>query len=172
MDITNETHGFPALAGHLFALYSPLFALLPVFHRPEIPEELIKIVLTIHIFGIIFWIGGLGVRLFLLGSVKSGTDQVVRGHLFETQRRLFRQVEVPAIIVALIAGLFLAYSGANYYQRPWFLVKMLLVLGAIGVDLMASRQFVDVNATGKDGRAAALGAVLVVLAALMVFASN
>jgi len=159
-------------AGIMILFPMQAFALLPPFERPEIPIELIKTVLTIHIFAIIFWIGGLGVRIFLLGSVKAGTEQVVRSQLYATQRRLYKQIEIPAFIIALIAGLFLVYTGVNYYQRAWFLVKMLFVVGAIIVDMVASRQFEEVKERDKEGKATGLGVALVVLAGIMVFASN
>ncbi len=173
MKIIKKMRWFPALTTLLLVLYPPqAFALLPQNHRDDIPDPLIKIVLTIHIFGIIFWIGGLGMRLFLLGSVNAGTGEVVRQQFFATQQRIFRQIEIPAFIIALIAGLFLVYSGMNYYQRPWFLVKMLFVVGAIILDMVASRRFETVRETGKEGQAMGLGLILAGMAVLMLFASN
>ena len=163
----------PLLAGWA-CLLLPLqaFALLPAVHRPGMPDELIKTVLTIHIFGIIFWIGGLGVRLFLLGSVKSATGELVRGQLFATQRRLLRTIEAPALIVALLAGLFLIYSGVHYYQRNWFFIKMLVVVGTVVLDAAASKQFLAARVAGKEGKATVLGVTLAIFAGIMVFASN
>src|SRR6266568_5090158 len=111
MKIIKKMRWFPALTTLLLVLYPPqAFALLPQNHRDDIPDPLIKIVLTIHIFGIIFWIGGLGMRLFLLG--------------------------------------------------------------AIILDMVASRRFETVRETGKEGQAMGLGLILAGMAVLMLFASN
>ncbi len=160
------------LTGLVFVLPTPAFATLPPIFREGWDPDWVKVVLTTHIFGVIFWIGGLGVRLLLLSSVDSGATEVARNQLYETQRRLFRGIEVPAFLLALVAGLILVYSDINTYQRTRFMVKMLLVAGAIAVDIVALRQFEGLKATGKQGRASAFGLVLVVMTALMLFAST
>ena len=43
----------------------------------------IEVARTLHLLGVIFWIGGMGGRLVLLGSVRSGTDEAVRNQLYE-----------------------------------------------------------------------------------------
>jgi Predicted membrane protein len=173
MKIATKLQWCFALTPLVLALYPPeALALLPPIHRDNISDPVIKIVLTLHIFGIIFWIGGLGIRLFLLGSVDTGTSEVVRQQFFATQQRIFRQIEVPAFIIALIAGIFLVYSGMNYYQRPWFLVKMLFVAGAIILDVVASRRFETVREAGKEGQAMGLGLILAVAAIIMLLGSN
>jgi len=48
---------------------------------------------------------------------------------------------------------------------------MLLLLGVILVDILASRRFKAVLRGGEESRAAGLGATLVVLALVMVFAA-
>lgn len=37
----------------------------------------IEIARALHLLGVIFWIGGMGTRLLLFGSVKSGTDEMI-----------------------------------------------------------------------------------------------
>ena len=130
----------------------------------------IKVALTLHLVGVIFWVGGMGARLILLGSTKSGTDEGVRGQVYEGQRGIHLRLEVPAFLLALLAGLFLVHSGRVNFHQAWFSVKMLLLLGVILVDVLASRQFKAFKRSGKEGRIAGLFGVLVVLALLMVFA--
>ena len=131
----------------------------------------IELARTLHLLGTIFWIGGMGGRLVLLGSVRSGTDEAARSQLYEAQRRIHLCLEVPAFLLALLAGLFLVHAARVTFHQAWFSVKMLLLLGVILVDLLASRQFKAVKISGREGRVAALGAALAVFALLMVFAA-
>lgn len=129
------------------------------------------IALTLHLLGIIFWVGGMGARLILLGSVKPGTDEGVRSQLYQVQRGIHLRMEVPAFLLALLAGLFLVNAARITFHEAWFSVKMLLLPGVILVDLLASRQFKTFHATGKVGHAGGLFASLVVLALLMMLAA-
>ena len=131
----------------------------------------IEIARTLHLLGATFWVGGMGARLVLLGSVRSGTDEPVRNQLYEAQRRIHLRMEVPAFLLALLAGLFLVRAAGVTFHQAWFSVKMLLLLGVILVDVLASRQFKAVKTSGKRGRAVSLGAILVVFAFIMVFAA-
>ncbi len=130
----------------------------------------IKVALTLHLVGVIFWVGGMGARLILLGSVRSGTDEGARGQVYEAQRGIHLRLEVPAFLLALLPGLFLVHAGRVNFHQAWFSVKMLLLLGVILVDVLASRQFKAFRRSGKEGRIAGPFGVLVVLALLMVLA--
>ncbi len=135
------------------------------------PVAGVEIARTLHLVGTIFWVGGMGARLLLLGSISPSTDDGVRSQLYEAQRRVHLRMEVPAFLLALLAGLFLVHAAGVTFHQAWFSVKMLLLLGVILVDLLASRQFKAVKAGGKEGRVAALGAALAVFALIMVFAA-
>jgi uncharacterized membrane protein len=170
---SKKTRWFSVVSRFTFVLFPiPVFATLPPVFRQGWVENWMKVLLTIHLLGVIFWVGGLGVRLFLLSSVNSGTNEAVRIQLYESQQRLFRRIEVPAFLLALLAGLLLVYGDVVTYQRTWFMVKMLLVASTIVVDIIALRQFDGVRAGGKEGRAVGFGLILVVMAALMLFAST
>jgi len=155
----------------LFLVSVPAFATLPPDFRKGW-EEWVKILLTTHLLGVVFWIGSLGVRLFLLGSVRPETNETVRSQLYETQRRLFRQMEMPGFLLALVAGLLLVYADIDTYQRSLFPLKMLLIAGTVVIDFIALRQFEGVRAAGKQGRAMAFSLMVVVMAAVMIFAST
>lgn len=126
------------------------------------------IALTLHLLGVIFWVGGMGARLILLSSVKPDTDQAVRSEIYKLQRGIHLRMEVPAFLLTLLAGLFLIHAARISFHEAWFAVKMLLLPGVILVDLLASRRFKTFNATGQVRGAGALLASLSVLAMLMV----
>jgi len=131
----------------------------------------IGIARTLHLVGVIFWVGGMGARLILLGCVRSGTYEAVRSQLYEVQRRIHLRLEVPAFLLALLAGLFLVHASKVTFHQAWFSVKMLLLLGVILVDLLASRQFKAFKTSGREGQPSGLFAVLVLFALLMVLAA-
>jgi uncharacterized membrane protein len=132
---------------------------------------MIEIARTLHLLGVVFWVGGMGARLLLLGSVTAETPESVRGQLYEAQRRVHLRMEVPAFLIALLAGLFLMYAAGVTFRQTWFSMKVLLLVGVIFVDLLASRRFRAIRASGDAGGAAGLTSALVVLALLMVFAA-
>jgi uncharacterized membrane protein len=163
---------FLVLTGLVVFLPTPAFALLPPDFRAGWDPDWVKVILTIHELGVIFWIGGLGVRLLLLSAVSAETNEVSRTQFYDMQRRLFRGIEVPAFLLALVAGLVLVYSDVNTYQQTRFMVKMILVAVAVVVDVVALRQFDGLRATGKSGRASAFGLILVGITAAMLLASE
>lgn len=132
---------------------------------------MMEIARTLHLLGAAFWVGGMGARLVLLGSVTSQTPESVRGQLYEAQRRVHLQMEVSAFLLALLAGLFLMYAAGVTFRQTWFSVKVFLLVGVILVDLLASRRFRAIRASGDKGGAAGLTSALVVLALLIMFAA-
>ncbi len=130
-----------------------------------------EIARTLHLLGVVFWVGGMGARLLLLDSVTPGTGALARGQLYEAQRRVHLRMEVPAFLLTLLAGLFLTYAAGVTFRQAWFSAKMVLLAGVILVDLLASRRFRAIRASDDKGGAAGLTVALVALALLMVFAA-
>lgn len=130
----------------------------------------LQIAIVFHLVGIIFWLGSLGARLVLLNAAKSGANERGRSQLYQLQRTIHLMMEAPAFIVALVAGLYLVHATKVTFSQPWFRVKMALVIGAIAVGLLASRQFKAFNASGRAGQAAPLLAGLVVFTLLTLVA--
>ena len=131
----------------------------------------IGIAKTLHHLGVIFWVGGMGARLLLLGSATSGMGEPVRNQLYEAQRRIHLRMELPAFLLALLAGLSLVLAAGVTFRQTWFSVKMLLPLGVILLDPLASRMFKAFKKSGKEGRAAGLFTLLALLALVMVLAA-
>lgn len=88
---------------------------------------------ALHVIAIISWMAGLVYlpRLFVYhsyaekGSVQSETFKVM-------ERRLMKIIMTPAMIIAWVLGLWLAYS-AGYFTAPWFHMKLLAVVLLSGV---------------------------------------
>lgn len=89
--------------------------------------------LAFHIIAVIAWMAGMLYlpRLFVyhcnadVGSIQSETFKVM-------ERRLLRVIINPAMILAWLLGLWLAYSG-GWFAAPWLHAKLVLVLLMSGV---------------------------------------
>jgi putative membrane protein len=89
--------------------------------------------LAFHIIAVIAWMAGMLYlpRLFVyhceadVGSRQSETFKVM-------ERRLLKAIINPAMIVTWLLGLWLAWKG-NWFAAPWLHVKLVLVLGMMGI---------------------------------------
>jgi putative membrane protein len=92
-----------------------------------------------HIIAVISWMAGMLYlpRLFIYhceaepDSRQSETFKIM-------ERRLLRFIINPAMVVSWILGLWLAWSG-EFLTHPWFLVKLVLVIGLSAVHGLLSR---------------------------------
>lgn len=83
---------------------------------------------AIHVIAVISWMAGMLYlpRLFIYhcdaekGSVQSETFKVM-------ERRLLTIIMNPAMIIAWVLGLWLAWTG-SHFSSPWFVLKLALVL--------------------------------------------
>ena len=88
---------------------------------------------AVHVVAIISWMAGLLYlpRLFIYhcdaekGSVQSETFKVM-------ERRLLTIIMTPAMVIAWVLGLWLAWTG-NHLAQPWFLAKLAAVLALSAV---------------------------------------
>lgn len=98
---------------------------------------------ALHVIAVISWMAGMLYlpRLFVYhceaepGSKQSETFKVM-------ERRLLKAIINPAMIVAWLAGLYLAWSGP-WYNSPWFHAKFVLALVLSGVHGAFSRWVKD-----------------------------
>jgi uncharacterized membrane protein len=132
----------------------------------------IQIARVLHLVGIIFWIGSMWVRLILLSFARSGTGEGVRSQLYQFQRGIHLRMEIPAFLLALLAGGFLIHPAGVTFQQVWFIVKIAGIFGMIVVTLLTSRQFKVFNASGQVGQTAGLLVMLIVCVLLIVFATR
>ena len=97
------------------------------------PADLYLWVKAVHVIAIIAWMAGMLYlpRLFVYhsdaepGSVQSETFKVM-------ERRLLRVIMNPAMIIAWVLGLWLAWSG-GHYSEIWFLLKFSAVIAMSAV---------------------------------------
>ena len=95
--------------------------------------------LAFHIIAVIAWMAGMLYlpRLFVYhcaadpGSMQSETFKVM-------ERRLLKAIINPAMIVTWLLGLWLAYSH-NLFAEHWLHVKLVLLLGMMGVHGILSK---------------------------------
>lgn len=88
---------------------------------------------ALHVIAVIAWMAGMLYlpRLFVyhcgaeIGSKQSETFKVM-------ERRLLKVIINPAMIVAWLAGLWLAWQG-GWYMAGWFYAKLALVIGLSAV---------------------------------------
>ncbi|MGV3549772.1 protoporphyrinogen oxidase HemJ [Rhizobium sp.] len=102
-----------------------------------------------HVIAVISWMAGLLYlpRLFIYhhgkapGSESSETFRVM-------EARLYRFIMNPAMMMAWIFGLFIAYEG-GWFAAPWMHAKLLAVLVMTGTNVYYGRA---VRAFGRDER--------------------
>lgn len=101
---------------------------------------------ALHVIAVISWMAGMLYlpRLFVYhceaepGSKQSETFKVM-------EWRLLRVIINPAMIVAWLAGLYMAWA-APWYASPWFHAKFVLVIALSGVHGFFSRWVKDFRA--------------------------
>jgi len=98
---------------------------------------------ALHVIAVISWMAGMLYlpRLFVyhceaeIGSKQSETFKLM-------ERRLFKAIINPAMMVTWLAGLYLAWAG-HWFSAPWLDGKLLLVLVLSGVHGFFSRWIKD-----------------------------
>lgn len=97
-------------------------------------------VLTLHMTGIVFWVGSLMARVLMLGRLAAPGSADARPVVALLHRRLHLFVEAPAFVVLFIAGLALLHLTRAPLTATWLLVKLLLVVALLGLGGLVSVQ--------------------------------
>ena len=100
----------------------------------------LAVLLTLHLTGIVFWVGSLMARVLLLARLASPGSADARPVVAGLSRRLHLIAEVPAFILLLIAGLALLHATRTSLTAPWLLVKLALVAVLLALDILVSVQ--------------------------------
>jgi protoporphyrinogen IX oxidase len=103
------------------------------------PESLYLWVKAVHVIAVISWMAGL---LYLPRLFIYHTESGIRTPQAETfkimERRLYRLIMTPAMIVSWICGLWLAWS-VFQFQGFWLHVKLLGVVALTGTHILFGR---------------------------------
>ena len=96
--------------------------------------------LALHLIAVISWMAGILYLYRLIVYHASEREEVVRSRFVVMERRLYRAITLPAMIVAAGAGLGMISLDASYYaHQRWLWGKLALVLGLIASTLYAGR---------------------------------
>ncbi len=103
-------------------------------------SSVLAFVLTLHLTGIVFWVGSLMARVLMLGRLAAPGSADARPVVAVLHRRLHLMVEVPAFVILFIAGLALLHLTRTPLTATWLLVKLLLVVALVALDGLVSVQ--------------------------------
>lgn len=126
--MTTDTASQPASPGKRAAIALLITVALTIAVAAVFGEGAYLWIKAVHVIAVISWMAGMLYlpRLFIYhcdaekGSVQSETFKVM-------ERRLLTIIMNPAMVIAWVLGLWLAWTG-SYFSSPWFLLKLTLVL--------------------------------------------
>jgi putative membrane protein len=132
---------------------------------PVIPALLVG-----HIFGLVFWVGGLLVTSMALTRHTQESSQDAREALARLERIYLRGLADPGALLTILAGAGLISTNSHYYlHAPWLHIKLtfvLLLIGLHGYLAMRTKAFGSGKVTLQRSEAR-----MMVLAALFLFLS-
>lgn len=96
-----------------------------------------RIVLSLHIIGIISWMAGVLYlyRLFVYHAAEAHAEVRSRFELME--HRLYQFITIPAMYFSLVMGGLLLYLNPELFRHGWMHAKLLFVVLLIGITQMA-----------------------------------
>ena len=103
-------------------------------------SSVLAFVLTLHLTGIVFWVGSLMARVLMLGRLAAPGSADARPVVAVLHRRLHLMVEVPAFVILFIAGLALLHLTRSSLTASWLLTKLVLVAVLVALDGLVSVQ--------------------------------
>lgn len=74
-------------------------------------------------------------RLFVYHLEFGQRNESIHDLLSMMERRLYRYITVPAMVVAVLAGIFMVYFNPGLLSQGWFHLKLLFAILLIGVTL-------------------------------------
>lgn len=93
-----------------------------------------QVVVALHVFSVIFWIGSITVVGWLLANQASAPSADKGATAAELALSLYRRVAAPAFVLAFALGLVaFAQNLAFYKQAHWMHGKLTLALGVIAL---------------------------------------
>jgi putative membrane protein len=102
----------------------------------------------IHVLFIFIWIGGLLTLTRLLGYL-SKENVEVQGRLARICKRIYLFVDLPAMIIAIAAGLYLLFQVQFGASMGWFHMKMTFAVLLVVCDIICGKMIFSINRLGK-----------------------
>jgi protoporphyrinogen IX oxidase len=98
-----------------------------------------RVLLSIHLIAIISWMAGLLYlyRLFVYHAEE--TEAVVKARFSVMEKRLYKIITIPAMLLALAMGISMIVYNPNILKYPWMHAKLLFVFLMIGVTHVAKK---------------------------------
>lgn len=99
-----------------------------------------QLLLSLHLIAVISWMAGILYLYRLLVYHAAETEAVVRDRFKVMEHRLYRYITMPAMGVAIIAGLAMIGVAPEYYAKAgWLHAKLTLVVGLVASTIVAGR---------------------------------
>ncbi len=93
-----------------------------------------QVVIALHVFAVIFWIGSITVVGWLLANQASAPSADKGATAAELALSLYRRVAAPAFVLAFALGLTAFSQNLGFYkQAHWMHAKLTLALGVIAL---------------------------------------
>lgn len=90
--------------------------------------------LVVHIFGLLFWVGGLLVTSMALTRHTQEASAEAQQALARLERIYLRGLADPGALLTILAGISLILTKPSYYlHAPWLHIKLTFVLLLIGL---------------------------------------
>ena len=99
-----------------------------------------NLLLSLHLIAVISWMAGILYLYRLIVYHVEETEEIVKTHFRIMERKLYRFITRPAMVVAALAGVSMILLDPRYYlSKGWLWSKLVLVCALIGATLFAGR---------------------------------
>ncbi|HYA35580.1 MAG TPA: CopD family protein [Candidatus Binataceae bacterium] len=112
--------------------------------RAESGGKPLGILISIHLFGVIFWIGSLLLITSLLGEVSEEVGVAKERFILVASNLFYGGCNIGGAI-ALLFGIFLMIAEPSVIHQGWLLAKIGLVVILLGVHIRLHRRIVDLS---------------------------
>jgi putative membrane protein len=101
--------------------------------------SLYRVFLAFHVIAVISWMAGILYLFRLFVYHAQETENVVKTRFIVMERKLYRFITVPAMLVSVALGLEMVSLQPYLLETHWFQTKAVLVVFLIGVTFWAGR---------------------------------
>lgn len=106
---------------------------------------LLGAVLSVHLFGMVMWIGGLFAALLALGAARAGDSIADRELQSKLARRAMRALAHPGAAIMVLTGVWMIFIYPQWIKEGWLHIKLTLVVVLIILDLIILKRLGQVR---------------------------